>query len=245
MLLVIVGMSLSGAFSKLGAQGSIYHFSGTLVGVQSDDAGLIRGNGLLVGSPVEFSVFVNFNQPGTTTLYDGSTEVLQDVVPQLGSLDMVFRHFFYSALVGGNYLQDTAAEQLRPAGGRLSLNYGEEYLDNSLWMGRLTGGGVSYGLTISKLNAGSIVIGLPLPWGVTTGNPTVPAWQLGEHVLAISSGSDVNSLSSQFSAEMTLDQITEVSEPRPVVLVMAGMCLAALPIFGRSFRSSTFRANCA
>ncbi|HEY4233404.1 MAG TPA: hypothetical protein VGM76_08250 [Lacipirellulaceae bacterium] len=105
------------------AQSLLYHFSGVVSQIESDDAGFVAASGLQLGSPVEYRFLVNFQSPGTITHYDGSIEALEDL-PHPGDSGNTSIHYFYDDFLGGNFLHDDAAEQLRPANGWLESNYG-------------------------------------------------------------------------------------------------------------------------
>jgi hypothetical protein len=209
-------MLVLNASDDLAAQGFYYHFSGRVSQIEFDDAGLIAASGLTIGSPVEYTFFVDFQRPGTVTHYDGNVEVLEDI-PRPGEMGNVTAHFFYADFLGGSFLRDDAAEQLRPNNGWLDRNYGALFGAASSLSGTLVGGGVYHYVGVYQENIDGGVP--PLPWGYTFDDPSVQQWQIGEHVLAVSSASNADLAGSLFRAEVTLDQITPVPEPATGLLV--------------------------
>ena len=200
------------------AQGLIYHFSGSVSQIEFDDAGLVAASGLTIGSPVQYTFYVDFQSPGTVTHYDGSVEELQDLLSGNN-----YAHFFYADFLGGNILRDDAAEQLRPNNGVLASDYGMSF-GNPPNGGAITSGGVYYSVGISKIHITNYILPQPtLSWGQTYGDPFVEQWQIGEQVLAVCVDSNVEQQGSLFRAEVTLDQITPVPEPTTCFLIVAGV----------------------
>lgn len=216
-----------GAFQSLAAQDLLYHFSGTVSQIETDAAGIIAARGLAVGSPVELTYRLNFGRPGTITHYDGSVEAFADI-PGPGEMGNLSVHFFHADLVGGTFVWDEAAEQLRPPNGQLERNWGATIRAASAITGTLVGGGVNYYVDVHRENpGGGMSWPPPLPWGYTNEDPSVDLWQVGDEVLSFSSASDAESRVSAYRAELVLERITAVPEPPPAHLIVAGVLAMA------------------
>jgi hypothetical protein len=202
----------------------LYRFSGQVSEILHDQGGMIAASGLTLGSPVEYRFLVDFDQPGIVTHFDGTTEVLEDL-PRPGEMGNLTAHFFYAELLSGNVIKDPAAEQLRPPGGTLRTQHGMSSTDPASRLGVIVQGGVNYRISIAQQEAvGGIFLPTP-PLRQLVDSPFVVDWKIGEQMTALGSALNASGQESAFFAEVTLNEITAVPEPRVITLMILSLLL--------------------
>lgn len=82
-------------------QGSIYSFSGTISRLDFDGAGILGSENVQPGDSVSVSYYVDFNRSGYYLLNNGTMEVLEDA-----PLGNVHSTYFYSELISGTLFEE-------------------------------------------------------------------------------------------------------------------------------------------